>query len=242
MRFPFEYSLPSVLVRVDRETGECVLQKRVDADGAVVYELILNGKLLMDSREHASEEALAEIGLRECGDRGALEVLVGGFGFGFTLQSVLRDPRVVRAVVVELEPMVLSFFARQDVRAELPVPDLADPRVAMHEGNVRDWIAAAPAGAYDLILLDVDNGPESLSAVGNLDLYSEAGLRQCWAALRPGGVLAIWSSEPAPGCLSRLSTCFEGVREWVVPVQREQRRIDYRILSGRRASHASSTR
>jgi len=235
MRFPFEYSLPSVLVRVDRATGECVLQKRVDGDGTVVYELILNGKLLMDSREHASEEALAEIGLRECGDRGALEVLVGGFGFGFTLQAVLRDPRVVRAVVVELEPMLLSLFARQDVRAELPVPDLADPRVAVHEGNVREWIAAAAAGAYDLILLDVDNGPESLSAVGNLDLYSEAGLRQCWAALRPGGVLAIWSSEPAPECLSRLAACFEGVREWIVPVQREQRRIDYRILSGRRA-------
>src|SRR2546430_13704918 len=102
MRFSFEHSLPTVLVRVERATGECVLQKRVAAEGEVVYELILNGKLLMDSAEHTSEEALAEIGLRECGDRGELHVLVGGLGFGFTLQALLREARVARAVVVEL--------------------------------------------------------------------------------------------------------------------------------------------
>jgi spermidine synthase len=132
--------------------------------------------------------------------------------------------------------MLVSFLARPDVRAraQLPVSDLADPRVLVREGNVRDSIITASGGEYDLILLDVDNGPESLSAVGNHDLYSEAGLRQCWAALRPGGVLAIWSSEPAPGCLDRLKTCFEGVHEWVVPVERGRRRIDYRILTGRR--------
>lgn len=233
MRFHFEHSLPTVIVRVDRATGECVLQKRVDGNGDVVYELILNGKLLMDSREHTSEEALAKIGLGECsGD--ALEVLVGGLGFGFTLQAVLSEARVARAVVVELEPLLVSFLAREDVRAELPVPDLADPRVVVQDGNVRAWIAAAASGAYDLILLDVDNGPESVSAVGNHDLYSEAGLRRCRAALRPGGLLAIWSSEPAPECLRRLGACFEDAREWVVPVQREHRQIEYRILTGRR--------
>lgn len=236
MRFFFEHSLPTVLVRVERATGECVLRKRLDAERGAVYELILNGKLLMDSVEHASEEALAEIGLRECGDRGDLEVLVGGLGFGFTLQALLRERRVARAVVVELEPLLPSLLAREDVRAELPVPDLGDPRVVVHEGNVREWIAAAPGGAYDLILLDVDNGPESLSAVGNGDLYAESGLRGCRAALRPGGVLAIWSSEPAPGCVGRLEACFGGVREWVVPVERGRRRIEYRILTARRAS------
>ncbi|WIG96276.1 hypothetical protein [Myxococcus sp. SDU36] len=234
MRFSFEHSLPTVLVRVDRATGEYVLQRREEADGGAVYELILNGKLLMDSAEHRSEEALAEIGLRECREGGELHVLVGGLGFGFTLQALLRDSRVARAVVVELEPMLVSFLERPDVRAELPVPDLSNPRVLVREGNVRDSIVAAN-GEYDLMLLDVDNGPESLSAVGNHDLYSEAGLRQCWDALRPGGVLAIWSSEPAPRCLDRLKTCFEGVRQWIVPVDRGARRIDYRILTGRRA-------
>ncbi|QDE89546.1 hypothetical protein BHS06_11560 [Myxococcus xanthus] len=234
MRFSFEHSLPTVLVRMDRATGECVLQRRVDAEGDAVYELILNGKLLMDSAEHRSEEALAEIGLRECRDRGELCVLVGGLGFGFTLQALLRDSRVARAVVVELEPMLVSFLERPDVRAELPVPDLADPRVSVRQGNVRNSITDAAGGEYDLILLDVDNGPESLSAVGNDDLYSETGLRQCRDALRPGGVLAIWSSEPAPRCLHRLKTCLEGVYEWIVPVERGHRRIDYRIFTGRR--------
>ena len=225
--------MPTVIVRVDRPTGECVLQRRSGADGDVVYELILNGKLLMDSAEHASEEALAEIGLRECGDRNDLQVLIGGLGFGFTLRALLREPRVARAVVVELEPLLLSFLARPEVRAELCTAEVTDPRVVLREGNVCEWIASA-SSEYELILLDVDNGPESLSAVGNANLYSEAGLRQCWAALRPGGVLAIWSSEPAPECLERLKACFEGVREWVVPVQRAQRRIDYRIFTGRR--------
>ena len=232
MRFHFERSLPTVLVRVDRSTGEYVLQQREDG-GEVVYELILNGRLLMDSREHASEEALANIGLGECsGDQ--LEVLVGGLGFGFTLQAVLREARVARAVVVELEPLLVSFLAREDVRARMPAPDLADPRVVVHEGNVCAWIAAARSARYDLILLDVDNGPESLSAVGNAELYAEAGLRRLRAALRPGGLVAIWSAEPAPDCLRRLAACFEDVREWIVPVQRERRQIDYRILTARR--------
>ncbi|MCE9575978.1 MAG: hypothetical protein K8W52_22695 [Deltaproteobacteria bacterium] len=232
MRFGFEPSLPTALVRVTRSTGDCVLQKRVVDDDVVVYELILNGKLLMDSREHASEESLAEIGLRECGGEG-LVVLVGGLGFGYTLQAVLRDARVARALVVELEPLLVSFLAREDVRAELGAPDLADRRVVVHEGNVRVAIAEAALGAYDLILLDVDNGPESLSAVGNAELYSDAGLRECRAALRPGGVLAIWSSEPAPECLRRLRACFVDVREWIVPVRRAHRLIDYSVLIAR---------
>jgi spermidine synthase len=239
MRFHFEHSLPTVIVRVDRPTGECVLQKRVDDDGDVAYELILNGKLLMDSREHASEESLARIALRECSGE-QLEVLIGGLGFGFTLQAVLSDARVVRAVVVELEPLLVSFLARDDVRAEMRVPDLADPRVVVHEGNVRAWIATAANARYDLVLLDVDNGPESISATGNGELYSEAGLGLCRAALRPGGLLAIWSSEPSPECLRRLATCFEDVREWIVPVVRERRQIDYRILTGRRERDSSS--
>lgn len=237
MRFAFEHEPPTVLVRVDRATGECILQKRRRAEGYCVYELILNGKLLMDSAEHASEEALAQIGLRECGARVELEVLVGGLGFGFTLRALLHEPQVARAVVAELEPLLFSLLARPDVRAELPLPDFAEPRLVMREENVRTSIAAAASsgGAYDLILLDVDNGPESLSAVGNDGLYLDAGIRQCAAALRPGGVLAVWSSEPAPEYVSRLRGCFADVREHIVPVERTQRRIDYRIFTGHRA-------
>lgn len=235
MRFPFEPALPTVLARVERATGECVLQRR-QVQGGAVYELILNGKLLMDSAEHTSEEALAEIGLRQCGAAGPSEVLVGGLGFGFTLAALLRLPRVGRAVVVELEPLLVELLCRPDLRTELGKVDLADPRVIVRQGNVRDWLGVASDSPYDLILLDVDNGPESLSAVGNGDLYSEVGLRQSWVALRPSGVLAIWSAEPAPECLDRLARCFGNAHEWIVPVYRGQRRIDYRILTARRRS------
>jgi spermidine synthase len=233
MPSPFEPPLPSVLVRVDRPSGECVLRRREDEEGSAVYELILNGRLLMDTVEQASEEALAEIGLRECQGRSRLEILVGGLGFGFTLRAVLRDPRVARVDVVELEPTLVELLGRPEVREELGAPDLADPRIAVHVANVRERIAAA-RGDYDLILLDVDNGPESLSAVGNSELYTPAGLGQCRVALRSGGVLAIWSSEPSPACLDEMRAVFGNARESIVTVARGGRSIAYRIFTSRR--------
>lgn len=225
--------MPSVLVRVDRPTGECVLRRRDGQAGAAVYELVLNGRLLMDTAEHASEDALAEIGLRECLDRSRLEVMLGGLGFGFTLGAVLRDPRVARVDVMELEPALVAFLARPEVRRELGAPDPSDPRVALRVGDVREWIAGA-CRDYDLILLDVDNGPDAPSAVGNDALYTPAGLARCRRALRPGGALAIWSSEPAPACLRRLQAVFGNARQSIVPVQRAGRSMAYRVLTSRR--------
>lgn len=225
--------MPSVLVRVDRPTGECVLRKRDGQAGTAVYELVLNGRLLMDTAEHASEEALARIGLRECLDRPRLDVMLGGLGFGFTLGAVLRDPRVARVQVIELEPALVLFLARPEIREELGAPDPGDPRVAVRVGDVREQIAAARRDC-DLILLDVDNGPESPSAVGNGALYTPAGLGQCRRALRPGGALAIWSSEPAPACVRTLQAVFGNARESIVPVERAGRSIAYRILTSRR--------
>jgi spermidine synthase len=233
MRFPFERALPITLFRVAGPTGECVLQRREEPPGAPVYELVLNGRLLMDSAEHRSEEALAEVALAACaGDR--LEVLVGGLGFGFTVGAALRDPRVARVEVVELEPLLAEAISRPGVRAELGAPDLADPRVTLRPGDVRARLAAA-AAAFDAILLDVDNGPESLSAAENAALYTAPGLARCRDALRPGGVLAIWSSEPAPACLAELGRTFDEAAERLVPIARAGRTIPYRILTGRRA-------
>lgn len=230
--FPFERPVPSVLVREDRPSGECVLRRRDGEAGTAVYELVLNGRLLMDTAEHASEEALAEIGLRQCLDRPRLEVMLGGLGFGFTLGAVLRDPRVARVDAIELEPALVAFLARPEIRRELGSPDLSDPRVAVLVGDVRERIAGA-CRDYDLVLLDVDNGPEAPSAVGNGALYTPAGLARCRRALRPGGALAIWSSEPAPACLRRLQAVFGNARESIVPVNRAGRNMGYRILTSR---------
>lgn len=224
---------PAVLVRVDRPTGEFVLRRRTVAGGRPRYEVILNGRLLMDTADGTSEEALAEIGLGRCAAPAGLAVLVGGLGFGFTLRAALRDLRVASVDVLELEPALLDFLALPGIAEELDLRGLRDPRVRIAAGDVRDHVARSE-GAYDCILLDVDNGPESLSAVGNEALYTEEGLRACRGALRPGGALAIWSSEPSPATLARLRTVFDEAEERLVPAVRDGRRLEYRILCARR--------
>ena len=238
MRFPFETPSAAVLVRVDRPAGEWVLRRRETAGGRRRYEVILNGRLLMDTADGSSEEALAEIGLARCGGGRALRVLVGGLGFGFTLRAVLRDPRVAAVEVVELEPALAGFLATPEVAGELGPAGLEDSRVALRVADVRERIAAAEA-SWDCILLDVDNGPEAPSAAGNEALYTEAGLGACRRALRPGGALAIWSSEPTPGGLARMRAVFGEAEERLVPVARDGRTLEYRILCAARADAAA---
>lgn len=233
VRFPFETPLATVLVRVDRPTGEWVLRRR-PAGAKRRYEVILNGKLLMESAGGESEAALAHVALARCEGARALRVLVGGLGFGFTLRAVLGDPRVVAVEVVELEPALVDALALPELAEELGPSGLGDPRVTLHLGDVRARIAAAAgSGSFDALLLDVDNGPGSLSAVGNGALYAEAGLRACRDVLGPGGVLAIWSADPAPDCLGRLSSVFGDAEERRVPVRRDGRLFEDHILSAR---------
>jgi len=228
-RLPWEPPPRAVLVRLERPTGEWVLVRREEADGAAVYEIVLNGKLLMDTVERSSEEALASVALARCGGS-KLSVLVGGLGFGFTLAAVLREPRVARVDVVELEPTLASLLATPALRDELATADLRDPRVSVHTDDIRAWLARAD-GAYEAVLLDVDNGPESLSAAGNGALYTAAGLGQLRRAVRPGGVVAIWSSEPSPACLARMEAVFGNASEARIPVSRGERALEYRIFS-----------
>ncbi len=234
MRFAFETPAPAVLVRASRATGEWVLRRRALDGGGWRFEIILNGRLLMDTADGSSEEALAEIGLRRCESRGALRVLVGGLGFGFTLRAVLRDPRVAAIDVVEIEPGLIDFLAAPEMAKELGHVGLREARVRLRIGNVRERIARA-ASCYDCILLDVDNGPKSPSAIGNEAIYTDPELRACSRALRPGGTLAVWSSEPATGALARLRAVFGDVEEQLMTVARDGRLLEYRILCSRRA-------
>jgi spermidine synthase len=233
VRFPFEPPDLAVLVRREGPAGEWVLRRRDLGGAGPRYELVLNGKLLMDSADGSSEAALAEVALRACAGGAGLRVLVGGLGFGYTLAAALRDPRVALAEVVELEPALPAFLSAPEVREVLPGAVLRDPRVRLVAGDVGERIRAG--GGWDAVLLDVDNGPESLSAAGNAALYGEEALAACRRALRPGGVLAIWSSEPSPACLARLRAVFGSAEERLVPVTRDGRRLEYRILLARRA-------
>jgi spermidine synthase len=147
---------------------------------------------LMSSRQHGSEDALADLACARLGPEPRARVLVGGLGMGFTLAAALRrlgpDARVV---VAELVPAVVKW--NRDVLGQVAGFPLNDARVTTHEGDVTELIRAE-SGAWDAILLDVDNGPTALTKSTNAGLYGAAGIGRAFQALRPGGVLGVWSA------------------------------------------------
>jgi spermidine synthase len=149
-------------------------------------------RVLMSDRTHDSEEALAHLALERADDPSS--VLVGGLGLGFTLRAVLDAvPQEAMVTVAELVPELVA-WNRQHLG---PLNDhpLDDPRCTVVVGDVFDVVKRS-ARSFDVILLDVDNGPQALAQAKNQRLYGDAGVRACLAALRPGGVLAVWSAGP----------------------------------------------
>lgn len=157
---------------------------------------------LMNSRMHASEEALAVLACALIGDRPRVRVLVGGLGMGFTLAAALRSLGPdAEVVVAELVAGVVEW--NRGPLGDCAGRPLNDPRVRVQLGDVAELLRAE-AGAYDAILLDVDNGPEGMTHKQNDWLYSPAGLAAAARALRPQGVLAVWSVEPDAAFTARL--------------------------------------
>ena len=158
---------------------------------------------LMGSQVRHSEEALATLACARL-DNPYSKVLIGGLGMGFTLGAALGVlPSTASVVVAELVPKVVT-WARGPL-AHLFGDYLNDPRVAIEVGDVHDVIRRAPAG-FDAILLDVDNGPDGLIQLANDRLYCNWGLRSAYDALRPGGVLAIWSAYSDDAFVDRLES------------------------------------
>jgi spermidine synthase len=177
--------------------GELRLMRR-----GAEFSIRLGTDELMNSRLSATEQALATIGCAKIQTRKQPHVLIGGLGMGFTLRAALVVLGAkARIVVAELVPAVVA-WARGPM-AQLSGDSLNDPRVRVHEGDVGNLIRSARA-AYDGILLDVDNGPQGMTRKANDRLYDLKGLRAAHAALRPGGVLAVWSSGPDPKFTARL--------------------------------------
>jgi spermidine synthase len=173
---------------------------------------IMSGAIeLMNSRLSGSEQALATLTCEPLRDRARPQVLIGGLGMGFTLRAALAVlPPSAEVVVAELVPAVIA-WARGPM-AELFAGCLEDPRVAIREADVAALIGAASA-AYDAILLDVDNGPGGLNRAANDGLYSAAGLAAAAAALKPGGVLAVWSATRDDRFVQRLQRAGYAVEE-----------------------------
>ena len=166
------------------------------------FVIVLGGNELMSSRARGSEEALALMSCARLRDASAAQLLVGGYGMGFTLRAALAVLGArARVTVAELVPEIIE-WARGPM-ADLTAGCLDDARVELAAGDVGAVIGAA-RGRYDAILLDVDNGPDGLTRAENDRLYSAEGLALAKAALRPGGVLAIWSAGPDAGFARRL--------------------------------------
>jgi spermidine synthase len=156
------------------------------------YVMLANGKPLMSSRMHGSEEALATMACRHVGPMDRPRVLVGGLGMGYTLRAVLDAlPSDAMVTVAELVPAVIEW--NRDLLAALAAHPLRDPRVRVEVADVGFTLRANP-GRFDVVLLDVDNGPAAFTALTNDGLYDNGGVAAAYAALRPRGTLAVWSA------------------------------------------------
>lgn len=169
---------------------------------------------LMNSRVHGSEKALAELACARLRGKRNPRLLIGGLGMGFTLAAALNEVGPdAEVVVAELVPEVVE-WNRTLIGAPSGYP-LADPRSTVYIGDVSDVIRQQAAG-FDAILMDVDNGPEALVRRENDWLYQSAGLRATHKALRPRGVLAVWSAGPSRSFTKRLRESGFDVRETIV--------------------------
>lgn len=176
--------------------------------------IAIGGNELMNSRMSGSEEALAVMSCDRLREPETARLLIGGYGMGFTLRAALAalgpDAKII---VAELVPEIID-WARGPM-AGLAAGCLDDPRAELVIDDVAAAIAAG-RGRYDAILLDVDNGPDGLVRDANDGLYSAAGLASAKAALRPGGILAIWSAAPDARFARRLRTAGFAVEEVAV--------------------------
>ncbi|MFJ9434476.1 spermidine synthase [Streptomyces sp. NPDC101490] len=207
---------PQTLDRREGPYGEVVLRRRDEH-----FEIIANGTFLMDTSDGRSERLLidaARDALPERARPGA-SVLVGGLGVGFSLAHAAADPHWGRIAVVEREEAIIDWH-RQGPLASISGAALADPRTVILHTDLVEYLRTSP-DTYDVLCLDIDNGPGWTVTEDNESLYAADGLAACAARLKPGGVLAVWSARPSADFEESLRNAgFNGVRTEEVPVAR----------------------
>lgn len=216
------------VARAESERGELVLRRRVEDRAPDVLELRANGVFVMDSRETGTEIRLAEAALEQVEE--PREVVIGGLGLGFTLQRVLADPRVERVTVVEIEEDLVGWM-RDGTVAHGP-GILADKRVRIVVGDISMAVAEATS-TYDLLLLDVDNGPAFLVHDQNAALYEREFLVGTSRILNPGGALAVWSSSRSTELHAAMEQVFGGCTEMPQQVVLQDREEEYYLYVSR---------
>ena len=166
------------------------------------YAIRVDGAELMSTRQHASEERIAELACAHVRGIRRARVLIGGLGFGFTLKAALSAV-AADATVVMAEMLAAVIAWNRNPSFHLAVDAMADPRVIVLQQDVGEVIRHT-RGGFDSIILDVDNGPIALSSGGNERLYDRTGLQSARKALRPAGCVAFWSAAPDPAFERRL--------------------------------------
>ncbi|CAN5219855.1 spermidine synthase [soil metagenome] len=218
------------LARSETERGELVLRERAPADpGPTILELRANGVFVMDTVEVGTERALATAALSLVPE--PRRVVVGGLGLGFTLHEVLADPRVETCAVVEIEQVLVDWM-RDGTIAHGPAL-LADGRVTVVVADIAVAVAEARPASYDLVLLDVDNGPGYLVHDANAAICTAAFLAELTRIVRPGGAVAIWSAAEAPELAEALATGFAATDTRPLDVVLQGREEQYWLYVGR---------
>lgn len=201
--------------------GELVLRRRAEPrlGGREIFEVKLGEEFLMSSLFSEGEEALARLGLAGL-DRGALDVVVGGLGLGYTAAAALQNASVRSLLVVEHLAAVVDWHRRGLV--PLGATLTADPRCRFLHGDFFRLAAdgfdpARPGRRFHAVLLDIDHAPDHLLHPGHAGFYEAGGLGGLAGQLQPGGVFALWSNAPPDTAfLQRLETCFAGAEARVV--------------------------
>ncbi|MBA3232555.1 MAG: hypothetical protein H0T17_01195 [Propionibacteriales bacterium] len=187
----------------------------------------------MDGRETKTERLLARTTLAEALDGTAKQqfrVLVGGLGLGFTLEEVLDHPYLSSVVLAEIEPALVRWHRDGLV----PASRIDDEKVLVHIGDIRDVVTASSEGDFDVVLLDVDNGPGFLVYDANAAVYQVPFLSDCRRVLRAGGVLAIWSADASEPLGAALTEVFGVCRQESVSVHLGRRETEYHVFLARR--------
>ena len=223
---PMEYA---EIARAESERGELVLRTRREDGAPEVLELRANGVFVMDTVETTSERALATAALGLVESPGS--VLVGGLGLGFTMREVLDDPRVERCTVIEIEQALVDWM-RDGTIPHGPAL-LADKRLQIVDADIVRAVAEAMS-TYDLVLLDVDNGPGYLVHATNAEVYEPGFLAATRGIIDPGGALAIWSANPAPELAEAMEQVFGNCTEHRYDVLLQDRPEQYLLYVARR--------
>lgn len=217
------------VARAESARGEVVLRRRLEEHAADTLELRVNGVFVMDTRETTTEIELAAAALELVEE--PRDVVVAGLGLGFTTQRVLADPRVERVRVVEIEEAVVGWM-RDGTIPHGPAL-LADRRVQIVNADIVTAVAEATS-TYDLVLLDVDNGPGFLVHDVNADLYESAFLARVREIVKPGGAVVVWSADPAPELAAAMEEVFGNCTEHRYDVLLQERSEQYLLYLSRR--------